>query len=50
MNLAPIAAQKLEWAIETSYNWLFDPYFHLVRTFDLAPIQGASRWLVSSLG
>jgi hypothetical protein len=28
----------------------WNTYFHLVRTFDLAPFQGASRWLVSSQG
>jgi hypothetical protein len=28
----------------------WNPYFHLIRTFDLAPLQGASRWLVSSQG
>jgi hypothetical protein len=27
-----------------------NPYFHLVRTFDLAPFQGASLWLVGSQG
>jgi hypothetical protein len=42
MNLAPIAAPKSECAIETCYNWTIGPYFHLVRTLDLAPIQGAS--------
>jgi hypothetical protein len=37
MNLAPIAAQKSEYAIETSAL--------LVRRFDLAPLQGA-LWVV----
>jgi hypothetical protein len=27
-----------------------EPYFHLVRTLDLAPLQGASRWLIGSQG
>jgi hypothetical protein len=39
MNLAPMAAQKLEWVIEPVTNALLDPYSHLVRTFDLAPLQ-----------
>jgi hypothetical protein len=41
---------KSQCAIETCYNWPLDPYFHLVRTFDLAPFQGASLWLVGSQG
>jgi hypothetical protein len=42
MNLAPMAAQKLEWVIEPVTIALLDPYSHLVRTFDLAPLQGVA--------
>jgi hypothetical protein len=38
---APMAAQKLECAIGTCDNRTIGPR-HLVRTFDLAPLQGAS--------
>jgi hypothetical protein len=49
-NLATHCGAKSQGAIETGYNWPLDPYFHLVRTFDLAPLQGASLWLVGSQG
>ena len=39
MNLAPIAAQKLERAIETA---AIGSYFNGASTFDLSPLQGAS--------
>jgi hypothetical protein len=48
MNLVPIAAQELERTTETCYKW--DPYFRLVSTFNLAPLQGASLWVVGSQG
>jgi hypothetical protein len=43
IKLAPIAAQNLECAIETCYNWT---YFRVVSTFDLPPLQlqGESLW------
>jgi hypothetical protein len=41
IKLAPIAAQKLECAIETCYIWT---YFPIVSTFDLPPLQGESLW------
>src|ERR1700722_14935430 len=46
----PHGAAKSQPAIETCYNWPLNPYFHLVRTFDLAPFQGAPHWLVVSQG
>jgi hypothetical protein len=39
IKLAPIAAPKIEGAIETCYNCT---YFRVVSTFDLPPLQGAS--------
>jgi len=48
MNLVPIAAQKSEYAIETCYHWTYSAL--LVRGFDLAPLQGASLWVVGSQG
>jgi hypothetical protein len=44
IKLAPIAAQNLECAIETCYNWT---YFRVVSTFDLPPLQlqGESLWV-----
>jgi hypothetical protein len=51
MNLTPIGAQKSGCAIATCYNWIIGPYFRLVRlTFDLAPLEGASLWVVGSQG
>jgi hypothetical protein len=51
MNLAPIATQKSEYAIETCYHWTIGPTSALlVRRFDLAPLQGASLWVVGSQG
>jgi hypothetical protein len=47
MNLAPIGAQELERTIETYYHWT---YFRLVSAFDLAPLQGASIWVIGSQG
>jgi hypothetical protein len=41
IKLAPVAAQNLECAIETCYNWT---YFRVVSTFDLRPLQGESLW------
>jgi hypothetical protein len=53
LNLAPVAAQKLECAIETCYN--VDPTFallvryvvsrYVVSTFDLPPLQGPPLWV-----
>ena len=46
MKLAPIAAQKSEYAIETCYHWTIGPISALlVRRFDLAPLQGAANRL-----
>jgi hypothetical protein len=39
MNLAPIAAQKLECQLKPAAIGHWDPYFQLVRTFDLTPLQ-----------
>ncbi len=45
MMLAPIAAQKSESAqLGRVTIGPSDPASHLVRTFDLAPLQGASLW------
>ncbi len=44
-KLAPIATQKSGCAIGTFYNWTIGLRFRLVRTFDLAPFQGASLWV-----
>jgi hypothetical protein len=49
MKLAPMAAQKLECAIGTCDNWTIGPR-RLVRTFDLAPLQGASLLVDNSQG
>ena len=45
MNLAPVAARELERTTETCYKW---SYFRLASTLDLAPLQGASLWVVGS--
>jgi hypothetical protein len=51
MNLAPIAARKSEYATETRCNWTIGPTSGLlVRRFDLAPLQGASLWVVGFPG
>jgi hypothetical protein len=42
--------KKSQGAIETCYSCPLDAYFHLVRTFDLAPFQGASLRVVGSQG
>ena len=34
----------------TPYNQTVDPHFHLVRTFYLAPIQGAPPWMAGGPG
>ncbi len=49
-EVAPNAAQKSEGAIGTCYNWTVGPRFRLVRTFDLAPLQGASLLVDDSQG
>jgi hypothetical protein len=41
---------KIRVAIETPYNQTIDPHFHLVRTFYLAPIQGAPPWVAGPQG
>ena len=42
IELAPIAASRLECAIERCYN---RTYFRVVSTFDLPPLQGESLWV-----
>jgi hypothetical protein len=41
MNLAPIAAQKLE---RTTESAIIRPSFRIVSTFDLAPFQAERFW------
>jgi hypothetical protein len=43
-KLAPIAAQKSDYAIGTGYNWTIGPRFRLFRTFDLAPFRARRSW------
>ncbi len=38
---------QLHWDVR---NWTIGPRFRLVRTFDLAPLQGASLLVVDSQG